>query len=123
MSESPAARRSRLRLGGFLVGMGTLHFVAPKPFDRIVPPRLGSARRWTYLSGVAELVSGLLLLSPRTKRAGGYAAAATMVGVFPANIHMALEAGPPRSAYAAGTWLRLPLQVPLVGWALRQTRG
>ena len=114
--------RSSRRLAAFLLGMGTLHFVVPKPFDAIVPPRLGSPRRWTYLSGVAELASGALLLSPRTQRAGGYAAAATMAAVFPANIHMALEAGPPRSLYAAGTWLRLPLQAPMIAWALRQTR-
>jgi uncharacterized membrane protein len=120
--EDPRARRSRLRLGGFLMLMGVLHFVAPKPFMRIVPHVLGRERFWVYASGVAELGSGGLLLSRRTSRIGGVAAAATILAVYPADIQMAIDAGPPRSAMAVGTWLRLPLQFPLIAWALRQTK-
>lgn len=60
---------------------------------------------------------------PDRRRLGGALPTATMVGVYPANM-MALEAGPPtRSLYAAGTWLRLPLQVPLVAWTWRHAAG
>jgi uncharacterized membrane protein len=40
-------------MGAMLVGMGALHFVAPKPFDTIVPAELpGGARstRWPRVS-------------------------------------------------------------------------
>ena len=121
-AEPPRARRSRLALAALMLVMGTLHFVVPQPFMRLVPAWLGRPRFWTYASGVAELASGALLLSPRTKRFGGMAAAATMVAVFPANVQMALDQGAPTSAFALGAWLRLPLQVPLIAWAWRQAR-
>jgi uncharacterized membrane protein len=113
---------SRLALAALLLVMGTLHFLAPKPFMRIVPPILGHARFWTYVSGVAELVSGGLLLSTRTRHLGGWAAAATIVAVYPANIWMALDAGRPDDPAAIAAWARLPFQVPLVIWALRIAR-
>jgi uncharacterized membrane protein len=45
------------------------------------------------------------------------------VVVFPANVKMALDSGRnPSAAYRAGTWLRLPVQLPLVLWARRVAR-
>src|SRR5918998_494137 len=77
------------RLGAMLLGMGTLHFVAPKPFDAIGPAELpGSARFYTYASGVAELASGALLLAPKTRRLGALSAVAVFLAVFPANINL-----------------------------------
>ena len=68
-----------------MLGIGTVHFVAPKPFENIVPAELpGSLRFYTYASGVAELTTGALLLVPRTRRLAGLAAAALFVSVFPA---------------------------------------
>jgi uncharacterized membrane protein len=110
-------------LATMLAAMGTLHFVAPKPFDSIVPRSLpGSPRTWTRLSGVAELAVAAAVAYPRTRRLGGLAAAALFVAVFPANVKMAYDwrtASPARRAIAYG---RLPLQVPLVLWARRVAR-
>mgnify|MGYP000461561234 CR=1 FL=1 len=58
--------------GAMLIGTGVGHFLAPKPFDTIVPAELpGDARFYTYASGVAEVGVGAMLLVPRTRRAGG----------------------------------------------------
>ena len=71
-------------MGAMLIGMGTLHFVAPKPFDSIIPAELpGSARFYTYASGVAELGTGALLLAPRTRKLGALAAIALFIGGVP----------------------------------------
>lgn len=106
-----------------LVVMGVLHFVAPAPFERIVPRVLGHARMWVYLSGVAEIASGVMVGLPRSRRTGALLAAATIVAVYPANWQMALDAGfPPRGAEGWGAWLRLPFQVPMVWIALRVAR-
>ena len=120
--EDPARRRSRRRLAAMLVTTGVLHFVAPRPFMAIVPRALGRPRFWVHASGVAELVSGLLLLDRRTERVGGAAATATIVAVYPANIQMALDSGAPTDAKAVFAWLRLPMQLPLIAWALRHAR-
>ena len=49
-------------------------------------------------------------------------ALATIIGVYPANIDMALKAGKPTTPYAIGAWLRLPMQFPMLARALRLTR-
>ncbi len=106
-----------------MIVMGALHFVVPGRFAEIVPRALGRPRFWVYVSGLAELASGALLLDRRTARVGGVAATATIVAVYPANIQMALDAGAPTDATAIGAWLRLPMQFPMIAWALTHARG
>ncbi len=111
-------------MGGMLLGMGTLHFVAPKPFDSIIPAELpGSARFYTYASGVGELGTGALLLVPRTRRLGGLAAAALFLAVFPGNVNMVRlwwdKPWPMRLVAIA----RLPLQIPMITQALKVWRS
>jgi uncharacterized membrane protein len=63
------------------------------------------------------------VLNPRTRRSGGLAAAALFVGVLPGNIKVAIDArGSDSAAYRIGTLLRLPLQAPLIAWALKVRR-
>jgi uncharacterized membrane protein len=110
-------------MGGALMTMGVLHGVAPQPFDTIVPPWLpGSARFWTYASGVAELAVGAAVAAPRTRRLGALAAAALFVAVFPANVQMAWDWRRRPWPYRAVAYARLPLQVPMVAHALRVHR-
>lgn len=118
MTSSQLSHRA---LAALLLGMGALHLVVPGPFDRLVPRALGAARPWVIASGVAELSAGAALLGERTRRAGAWAAVATLVAVFPGNVKMALDAGAPTTPVAVALWLRLPLQAPLVAWALRHT--
>jgi uncharacterized membrane protein len=120
--ESDGQRRSRLLLAGFLLFMGVLHFAVPKPFDKIIPRWLpGNPRTWTYVSGAWELSSAALLAMPRTRRLGAYVAAATLVAVFPANVQMALD-NAPTTPFGVGLWARLPVQLPMIAWALKHRR-
>ena len=112
------------RMGAMLVGMGVLHFVAPKPFDSIVPAELpGTPRFYTLASGVGEAAVGAMLLAPRTRRLGALAAVALFVGVFPANVNSVRvfwdKGWPARIAMIA----RLPLQYPMVTQALKVYRN
>lgn len=126
MTAITAERRSaiiRARwLAGMLLSVGATHFAWPKPFDAIVPAELpGSARFYTYASGVAEVATGGLLLVPRTRRVGGLVAALLFVAVFPGNLNSV-------RLYWSKPWLRLamiarlPLQIPMVTTALRVWR-
>ncbi len=121
---SGARDRSALGLAALLAGAGVLHMLVPRPYDAIVPRWVpGRARRWTYASGVAELACAAAVAAPRTRRAGAAAAAALFVGVFPANVQMAWDwrrRGAAARLLAIG---RLPLQVPLVAWALGVRRS
>lgn len=121
-----AARRSRSAawaaggLSALLVTTGLLHLLAPADFESIVPRLLGAPAFWVYLSGVAELACAAAIALPRTRHVGGLAAAALFVAVFPANVQMALDAHGGRDLLIA--WGRLPLQIPLVAWALYVAR-
>lgn len=120
ISAAPAARR----MAALLLGMGTLHFVAPKPFDTIIPAELpGSPRFYTYASGAGELATGALLAAPRTRRLGALAAVALFLAVFPGNLNMVRlwwdKPWPMRIVAIA----RLPLQIPMITSALRVYRN
>ncbi len=110
-------------MGALLIGMGITHFLAPKPFDAIVPTELpGSQRLYTYASGVGEVATGALLLARSTRRLGALAAAVLFVAVFPANVNMVrlwwARPWPMRLVALA----RLPLQIPMITSALKIRR-
>lgn len=125
-------RRERIRratrtaglLAVLLGGAGVTHFARPRHYDRIVPDAL-PPRLTTVVSGVAELGIAAGLAFPATRRASGWAAAALFAAVFPANVKMANDLlDSPRSTRSMRlvSVLRLPLQAPLVLWAVRVGR-
>ncbi|MFE6843960.1 hypothetical protein [Streptomyces sp. NPDC057686] len=120
----PRTPSSPVLLAGLLATAGVAHAVVPKQFDATVPSSLpGTPRQWTYASGVAELALAAGVAHPRTRRVAALAAAAFFVGVFPANVKMAVDARRRSPAVRAVTIARLPLQVPLVLWARNVSRG
>ncbi|WP_435736127.1 DoxX family protein [Cellulosimicrobium sp. PMB13] len=112
-------------LATLLGSSGVLHLVRPRVFEPLIPHGLGSPRAWVVGSGVAELACAVALALPPTRRLGGAASAALLVGVFPGNVKMALDSRRGARAWArrpAVAWGRLPLQVPLVAWAVSVAR-
>ena len=65
---------------------GVVHLVRPQVFERIVPRFLPRRRELVLASGVAELVCAAAVLTPGTRRVGGYASAVLLAAVFPANV-------------------------------------
>ncbi|MFT3900857.1 MAG: hypothetical protein QM728_11535 [Gordonia sp. (in: high G+C Gram-positive bacteria)] len=111
-------------LAVILLVPGVLHFVAPKPFDSIVPEELpGDARTYTYASGVAEVGIGAAVLVPSLRRRAALLAAALFTAVFPANVNM-IRVWQDKSALLKSiAWARLPLQIPMIILALLVWRG
>ncbi|AYF78411.1 hypothetical protein D7D52_36425 [Nocardia yunnanensis] len=125
-TSGSAVRTRALALSGLLLGMGALHFVAPKPFDTLIPPQLpGKPRTYTHVSGAAELTAGALLAVPRTRGLGARLAALIFIGVFPGNLYMAADwwRSDKPTPLKVGALLRLPLQVPMVITARKVYRG
>jgi uncharacterized membrane protein len=115
--------RSTAALAALLGGAGLLHFAAAPAYERIVPRWLPARRRIVHGSGLAELGCAAGLLAPRTRRTAALSTAVLFVVVFPANVQMALDSQ--GTASRSARWMayaRLPLQVPLVWWALRLAR-
>jgi uncharacterized membrane protein len=122
-ARTPARRASRGLLAAFFVASGVNHFVSPRFYRAIVPPPLqDDAKLVVDVSGVAEVLGGLAVLAPRTRRLAGGGLIALLVAVFPANLYMAREperfSRIPRWALLA----RLPLQPLMIWWAWRATR-
>jgi uncharacterized membrane protein len=118
-STTDGSRQAWL-MGAGLIVMGVLHFATPKAFDSIIPEEIPVSRRaLTSASGVAELVIGVGLLVPRTRRVSALAAAALFVAVFPANVNTVRIFKDRPIGYRLAAIARLPLQVPLITTAVR----
>ena len=117
LSATPA-RRPWLRYGLALlfVGAGALHFMHPETYLRIMPPALPAPRLLVLLSGAAEVLGGLGLLLPATRRWATWGLLALLVAVFPANVYM-VQLAEQLHVPAWTLWARLPVQ-PLLMWAV-----
>ncbi|MEP6697863.1 MAG: MauE/DoxX family redox-associated membrane protein [Pseudonocardiales bacterium] len=109
-------------LAALLGVAGTAHFLAPASYQRTIPDALPFPRELVYLSGVAELLCATGLAFRRTRRVAGWATAALFVAVFPANVQMALDGRHAAPIHQVVLWIRLPVQLPLVAWAVQVAR-
>jgi uncharacterized membrane protein len=107
--------------GPFFVFAGIMHFVIPKTYKRIMPPYVPAPDAMVYVSGAAEIAGGLGLMLPARRRLAGWWLIATLIGVFPANIHMALHPDQYKQVPGgqAALWARLPFQAVFIAWVRR----
>jgi uncharacterized membrane protein len=110
-------------LGIFFVLAGSFHFLRPGVYVKIMPPYLPWPRQLVYLSGIAEVALGVLVLIPRYRVPAAWGLIALLLAVFPANLHMALHPELFRKISPVALWLRLPLQGVLIAWVYWYTRG
>ena len=102
-------------LGLFFIAAGINHFVHPSFYKRMVPPYLPVHALLVQISGVCEMLGGIGLFVPPTKRAAAYSLIALLIAVFPANAQMALHPELYRDIGTETAFLiRLPLQIVLI---------
>jgi uncharacterized membrane protein len=116
--QSTPSRRGRL-FGPAFMFAGIMHFVIPRAYESIVPDYLPAHRELVYASGVAEIIGGAGVLHARTRRLASAWSIATLIAVFPANIHMAVHAERYRKVPGGRRALiaRLPFQALFIAWA------
>jgi uncharacterized membrane protein len=110
---------SHIRLGGFFLFAGLMHFLKPRPYVAIVPDALPRKREIVFASGVAEMAGGAGVLVPATRRVAGWWLIATLLAIFPANVNMAVNSERFRKVPEPLLWVRLPVQALLIGWVWR----
>jgi uncharacterized membrane protein len=107
-------------MGIFYVLAGVAHFVRTDAYMPMMPPYLPAHRELVLLSGVAEVVLGLAVLVPQTRRLAAWGIILLLIAIFPANLHIAMHDVPLFGAtHGAGiwNWVRLPFQGVLIAWA------
>jgi uncharacterized membrane protein len=111
-----AALRWLLTVAMVLAGLN--HFRVPDVYVAMMPEALPWPLELVYISGVFEVLGGLGLILPRTRRAAGWGLIALLIAVFPANINMAVNQLPlgDQVVPAWALWARLPLQLVFIAW-------
>ena len=100
----------------FYVIVGIKHFIEPEYFLSIVPPYLPYHLELVYISGLFEILFGLLILFPKYRYYGAIGLILLLVAVFPANIYLAQSKEAQEALGATqeiATW-RLPIQGILI---------
>ena len=104
-------------MGCIYILAGINHFLNAGFYLKIMPPYLPSHLMLIHLSGLAEIISGALLIPRKMRKIGAWCTIALLVAVFPANIQMSID------QFNVGGWLfylsliRLPLQFLFIYWA------
>jgi uncharacterized membrane protein len=114
----------RIILAFLFIIFGSLHFIAPQLYVKIVPPYLPAHLPIVYISGVAEILGGIGLLVPSVRQAAAWGLVVLLIAILPANIYMATAhlSAPGIMGQSWAQWLRVPLQLPLIYWAWVYTR-
>jgi uncharacterized membrane protein len=103
---------------------GVVHLVRPRVYEPLMPSWVPAHREVILASGVAELACAAGLAVPATRRPAGWASALLLLGVYPGNLKMAADAASSENtAFKVAAFARLPLQFPMIRWALRAARG
>lgn len=117
-------RALRWLLAAFMTLAGINHFLSPAVYVGMMPAVLPAPLALVYISGVAEIVGGLGLLHPRTRKLAAWGLVALFLAVVPANINMAVNKLP-LGEHPVPLWAlyaRLPLQLVFIAWAYWFTR-
>ena len=119
-------RLSILIMSFFYINVGIKHFTDPLWFQYIIPPYLSFwGLELVYLSGVIEIILGILLFIPKFRKKAAYGIIFLLIAVYPANIYLAFNEEPQKligiSSFAA-SWIRLPLQFLLIWIAIYQSK-
>ncbi len=115
---------ARLGMAIAMTFAGASHLFLATPFIQHLPTWVPLRAEIVLGSGLIEIAFGIaLLLPPPTRRKVGVALALYLLAVFPGNVYVAVfnveVDGQPGGLYP---WVRLPLQLLFIAWALWSTR-
>jgi uncharacterized membrane protein len=85
----------------------------------MMPSYLPAHALLVQISGVAEILGGIGILLPWTRRLAAWGLILLLVAVFPANLDVALHGWPGVNLPGWILWCRLPLQPVFIWWIYR----
>jgi uncharacterized membrane protein len=105
------------------IAAGINHFVKPRFYLRIIPPYLPAHELLNYVSGIAEIILGCLLLFKTTRIYAAWGIAIMLLAFMVVHVFMLQQAIKQESYLItpAAAWIRLALQFVLIAWAIWYT--
>ena len=104
----------RWLLGMCFVAAGINHFIAPRLYLAIMPPALPWPLALIYISGAAEIVGGIGVLVPPTRKLAAWGLIILLIAVFPANLYATFHGLGSVAPWIL--WARLPFQLVFIAW-------
>ncbi len=107
-------------LGIFFINVGVGHFVDPEWFEPIVPTILGDPTFWVLLTGAMEIILGVGIIIPQTRKYSGLLMTFFLIAIYWANLNMWINDVPLDGKTFATIWhiIRLLLQILMILVAL-----
>ena len=104
-------------MGIFYIIVGVKHFQDPVWFVQIIPPILPYKYALVYISGLFEVLLGVLLMIPKSQSIAAKGLIILLICVYPANIYLAQTNGAALGISPLIAWGRLPFQFVFIGLA------
>ncbi len=105
----------------FYILAGSNHFWHQSSYISLVPPYFHQPLLIVRLSGVAEIICGVLMIIPATRRLSSYLIIAMLIAFIPAHIYLIQQKGCVSEKLCVAewiAWIRLfPFQFVLMWWA------
>lgn len=109
-------------MGLAYIATGINHFRDPEFYLKIMPPYMPAHELMVQLSGVAEIVLGVMMFIPRYRKLAAWAIITMLIVFMTVHIHMVMNPQLFKSVPEYILWLRIPLQFVLILWAYWHTR-
>lgn len=111
--------------GLMFIGGGINHFINPEFYIQLMAyimpiENTAHANQLILISGATEIVAGLLLLIPQTRRWGAVFILLHLIAFLPIHVAMCFTSMPTPPWYAV--WARLIIQFMLIYWAATFTQ-
>lgn len=104
-----------------MVVAGMFHFIKPQLYLKIMPPYLPAHSTLVLLSGIAEMVFGLMILNPETQQIAAWGIILMLLAFFTVHIHMLRYEEASMNLPKWFLWLRIVLQFVLIYWVFQYT--
>ena len=99
------------------VATGLNHFMMPSFYTAIVPYYLPYPLELVYISGILEIVLGLLLISVSARRIAAWMIILMLIAFMPVHIQMLIDNSQTMGISFWVALLRIPIQLVLMYWA------
>ena len=116
LSRNLIRNSSALIIGAVFVNIGIDHFFNPEWYEPIVPEILGHPRFWVLFSGGFEIIFGIFLIIPKTRRNAAYLGIILLAVLYLANFNMWINDIPLDNKNYSDEWhvIRLVIQITLI---------